>query len=124
MRTDQCVGLNERAKAIIVGEPVSVVMTVTREYPDGWVTKETNQVFESTVKSEVYRTLDGAWNPGFLKLFKYTFPDGRILYEDVQAEPWSSGPVYFLALRDSEYSVEWNWIPDSLWTDEEIERNT
>ena len=116
--TDQYIGLNERAKKLIEGEPVPVLEEIRRTYPDGRQTNETRQVFESTVKSRVYYTREGAWNPGFLELFAYTFPDGRVLREEVQTEPWSSGPCYLLALKDE----QGNWVPESLWTEEEIER--
>ena len=50
-------------------------------------------------------------------LHKYTFPDGRVFYEAVQASPWSSGPCFFLALKDE----RGEWVGESLWSEEEIE---
>ena len=60
----------------------------------------------------------GAFDPS--PLMKYTLRNGRVLYELVQAEPWSSGPVTFLALAD-EIGC---WLTKSLWADAEIEANT
>lgn len=51
-------------------------------------------------------------------LHRYVFSDGRVLVEAVQAEPWSSGPCFFLALKDKNDE----WVKESLWRNEEIER--
>ncbi|MEK9180319.1 MAG: hypothetical protein AAB897_02815 [Patescibacteria group bacterium] len=40
-----------------------------------------------------------------------------MFYEEVQAEPWSSGPVFFLALQDE----DGNWVAETLWPEEDIE---
>lgn len=44
-------------------------------------------------------------------LLEYKLTDGNWVEEYIQAEPWSSGPVIFLALRDKESKrviVEWS----------------
>jgi hypothetical protein len=51
------------------------------------------------------------------EFLRHTFRDGRMLEEHVQASPWSSGPVFFLALKDE----KGEWIKESLWSEEEIE---
>lgn len=121
MRTDQYIGLNERAAALVEGEQILLYReTITREYPDGrTVTAGPKPVTGSNVRIEKYDDLEGAFGNDF-PLFRYVMADGREFYEYVQAEPWSSGPCYFLALRDS----RGNPVPESLWTDEEIEANT
>jgi len=50
-------------------------------------------------------------------LHEYKVIDGRVFYSYVQEEIWSSGPVIFLALMDENK----NPIPESLWTEEEME---
>lgn len=55
-------------------------------------------------------TFDGMFEETY-PLHKYTMPDGTVYFEKIQAEPWSSGPVIFLALKNA----KGNWIPNSLW---------
>jgi len=55
---------------------------------------------------------------GLQKIFQHGLgKGGDIVYEVVQASPWSSGPVIFTALKDHTH----RWIKDSLWSDEEME---
>lgn len=54
---------------------------------------------------------DDFWN-----LSGYKLSDGRIFFEDVQVEPWASGPNSFLALKDE----SGEWLASSLWSDEEV----
>lgn len=49
-------------------------------------------------------------------LKRYYLKQGGYVDEYVQAEPWSSGPVIFLALMDSNGQP----IPETLWSQEEI----
>lgn len=122
MRTDQYIGLNERAQELVRGTPVFLFSEeVTRVYPDG--RREIlppREVQGSSVKVEDNGVIEGAWTDVVSTLHKHTLPDGRVLREEVQANPWSSGPCYFVALKDE----AGNWVPESLWTDEEIEANT
>ena len=118
MRTDQYMGLNDWAEEFIRGEQVvHFVETKHKKYPDG--TEKTYgpyNVYVSNIQRAQYDTIDGAFGNSF-PLNKYTFEDGRMFFEYVQAEPWSSGPCFFIALRNA---VELP-IPESLWKDEEIE---
>jgi hypothetical protein len=50
-------------------------------------------------------------------LSRYTLPTGEVYEEFVQASPWSSGPVFFLALKDA----DGNEVEGSLWSDEDID---
>lgn len=119
IRCDQFMGLNEWALNFVEGEPVFVCTEeVTRVYPDGRrETLEPRPVHESSVKVEE----SGEFYSGMFEteyhLHKYTFPDGRVFLERVQAAPRSSGPVHFLALQDE----TGNWIPESLWEEETIQ---
>ncbi len=51
------------------------------------------------------------------KLTTYKHKNGKEIEEYIQAEPWSSGPMIFLALR---YKENKNPIKSSLWSEEEI----
>ena len=121
IRMDQHMGLNEWATNFVQGEQVLVCMEeVTRVYPDGRrETLDPRRVFECSVEQEP----SGNSYIGMFEdecpycLFRYTFPNGQVYYEAVQTAPWSSGPVFFLALRDK----DGNWVPESLWPEEAIE---
>lgn len=92
MRTDQIIGLNERGRRYLI----------ENGSPNG----------------EVYRQHPGAWNPVPLQKYSAVTEQGVFFArEDIQAKPWSSGPCYFIGLRD----IDDNWIEETLWTDEEIE---
>jgi len=115
---DQFAGLNKWASNFVKGESVFVCTEeVTRVYPDGRRgTLEPRPVYESSVKMEESGEFYSGMFEGKYPLHKHTFPDGRVYFEKVQAEPWSSGPVFFLALQDE----KGNWVKKSLWSQEEI----
>lgn len=119
IRKDQYIGLNERVEELVKGTPVCVYVEVTtRVYPDGrHEEQEPKPVYESSVKREEHDVIHGAWTDMVAPLHKYTFPDGRVYFEAIQAAPWSSGPCYFIALKDE----RGEWVPESRWSDEEIE---
>ncbi|MFC1678524.1 hypothetical protein ACFLZ9_02165 [Patescibacteria group bacterium] len=113
-------GLNRWAKRHAEGEQVlAYYESVTRRYPDGHVEELPEEpVFVSSVKKEKSgETFMGMFEDEH-SLHKYTFPDGKVYWERIQAQPWSSGPVFFLALQDKEEK----WITESLWSEEEIDR--
>lgn len=118
MRCDQVMGLNERADEIVEGGQILLYTEeVTRKYPCGKIeTGITRPVSISDVKREPSGEHFCGMMDQEYPLFKYTFKDGHVLFERVQCEPWSSGPVVFLALQDE----SGKWIEESLWTDEEI----
>lgn len=60
-------------------------------------------------------TFEGLCNP--IELVTWRLPDERVLEEYVQAEPWSSGPHWFLSLRVPGQEVG---FPEIDWTDQEI----
>ena len=117
MRTDQYMGLNEWAQNFVRGEQVfAYTERVVRVYPDGRESAQPDRrVSECTVKCTKIGEIAGAWDPVVADLHEYTLPNGRVYREKVQAEPWSSGPCYFVALVDETDA----WVPESLWTDEE-----
>jgi len=56
-------------------------------------------------------------NEDTYKLYKYITNSGREVEEYIQAEPWSSGPCFFIALR---YVNTKRPVIKSLWSQEEI----
>ena len=91
MRLTQFIGLTSNAKLFLQLNAVQVIDTV------GKVT--------------------GMFNEHVTDLKSYLLTDGRICQEYVQAEPWSSGPCIFLALRYHEGVP----IEESLWSQEDID---
>ena len=70
----------------------------------------------STYKVESGATFTGMFGCKY-PLFCYTFEDGRVFTEHVQASPWSSGPVFFLSLKD----INGEWLAESLWAQHDLE---
>ena len=118
IRCDQFMGLNKWALNFVKGKRVRVCTEeVTRIYPNGVrQTLAPRPVYESSVKMEESGESYYGMFMASYPLHKYTFLNGRVYCEKVQAAPWSSGPVYFLALQDE----SGNLVPKSLWADEEI----
>lgn len=117
IRMDQFMGLNKWATELVKGERVLVCTEKgMRVFPDGREEPFSHEVHGSSVRKEKSGKTFSGFNPGY-PLYKYTLPDGTVYEERVQAEPWSSGPVFFLALVDE----IGQWVPESLWTDEEID---
>ena len=118
-RSDQYIGLNAWAANFVQGEPVLLYTEeTTRNYPDGHTEQvDPRPVYGSSIEKEECGYIEGAWNDHVASLLKYTFPNGKTYQEAVQAEPWSSGPCYFVALKDE----TGNWVPESLWSPQEIE---
>lgn len=114
MRTTQVVGLHPRAKKIVTNW-VDAVEEVTRKYADGTEERYSRIVMADRSKREVYGYFDGMCGEEY-PLHKWTLADGRVFYEYVQAQPWSSGPVVFVALEDEKRDT----IKESLWTAEEM----
>lgn len=118
-RSDQYIGLNQRASEIVKGEPVlAYVEEVQRTFPDGHFERfDATPIYEMSVKREHHGSFDGAFGNSF-ELKEYIFPDGRVYAEYIQETIWSSGPMYFLALQDESE----NPIKESLWTEEEFQK--
>lgn len=120
IRMDQYMGLTEAAQALVEGEQIVLYTEeVHRFYADGREEILPRRVVSgSTVRCEPSgKCYQGAFDEANNPLMQYTFPDGRVFTEAVQAEPWSSGPVFFLALRNE----KGEWVKESLWPESEIE---
>ena len=112
-------GLNDWASTLVRGADILLYTEeIVRVYSDGRrEPAESRPVLGSTVKEEESGEHYAGMFDDEYSLSKYTFPDGRVLYERVQATPWSSGPVFFLALQDE----KGRWVPESLWSQDAID---
>jgi hypothetical protein len=91
-------------------------MGVRMDWVEGlnrWATELVAQATKKEPSGEYFLGMFGDEHP----LCCYYLPDGSFVREDIQAVPWASGPHFFFALRDE----EGNWIPESLWSPEEID---
>lgn len=119
-------GLKQAARKIVAGDRVlEYTEEVVRVFPDGRRQKmEDRPVFGSTVKREPSgeRIEDGMWlGPEGIPLDKYTLPDGRVLFEREQTMiPGGGGGslIILTALQDE----KGEWIPESYWSDLEVEK--
>jgi len=88
-------------------------------YPDG---REEEMLPKEVLASVVQQVPSGKSFTGMFPdevypHYRYIFPDGKVYEDAVQASPWSSGPVIFLALRDE----NGDWVPESLWPQEAVD---
>ncbi len=97
-RFDQFLGLNSWAKKTVNAT--------------GVIKKPSNQELVKPTKGK-FTGMFGDEYP----LYMYTLPNGKVYFEEIQADPWSSGPVFFIALKNK----RGNWIPRSLWSREKID---
>lgn len=117
MRCDQYIGLNDWARRLVARKE-KVREFGVQVFGNGKRKQFARWRRVPMVRTEHAGVIKGAWNPQVAKLHRYTLPTGEVYVEYVQATPWSGGPCYFIALKDS----KGNPVPESLWTDEEIAR--
>ena len=119
MRTDQYIGLSEKAQEWLKKNALPCFVTVIKEFPKDPVTKTITS--ERSQHTELWKTeygmIDTAYGNDF-PLYQYRLKDQRKVVEVVQASPWSSGPCYFLCLVVKGTDEV---IPESKWTDEEMD---
>ena len=134
IRMDQDMGLNAWTEDLVAGEQVLAYTSHERRvYPDGREEiREPTPAYSSSVKAEPSgETYAGMFDAEY-PLQKYTLPDGKVFWEVVQAAPWSSGPVFFLALSQfnkgereqflsAGASLETLCVKESLWSEKEID---
>ena len=91
-------GANEWLKENCISEKVE---TVRRTYGVDGVLKETSEYsFFKPVYEEISgEKILGMFGEFVCNLKEYTTKDGKKVIEFIQAEPWSSGPCIFLALK-------------------------
>lgn len=123
MRMDQYIGLNDWASNMLESYKVKCVVAHVA-HPEGSDDDPNPKSFDlpSTEEMvplydvEIIGKIEGAWDNYVANLHRYTMPDGTVYNEYVQAEPWSSGPCYFIALKNADGNI----VHNSLWTDDEI----
>jgi len=107
-------GLTPAADELITAKETAVEKG-TRTFSDGRTEPFERTITVDLVKKETCGTYLGMFDTEF-GLYRYTLPNGKWYEEYVQAAPWSSGPLFYLALKDENGPVK-----ESLWSDEELE---
>lgn len=114
MRCDQYMGLNKWAKKRVNQKVVArVVGTLTSR---GKVVQIDREQEVPVALVSVIGHIPGAYKDHVADLHCYTMPSGVRYEEYVQAEIWSGGPNYFIALR----RVGGKPLKQSLWSDKEL----
>lgn len=116
-RSWQYIGFNEAAQAILAETKKVGTMVITIIPLEGKPNVRTEDVLEPAYTKEVYERQE-PWIESTNELYRYTFSDGRVLEGYVQAEPWSSGPCTFMALRDAATGEP---IAETLWPQSDID---
>lgn len=111
MRCDQVIGLNPWAKKLVNKSEAGYEIVKQFNHLGDLVNTFRRNIEIPSVKKEVYGHFVGMFQDEY-PLHRYIFDDGSDYEEYVQAEPWSSGPCFFLALRH--YSTK-EPLPNSLW---------
>jgi hypothetical protein len=118
---DQIIGLNAWAKELVDQTETVVevgrVETITGDWIENFERKVQRKVQNGVVKTPSGNKYSGSSYGEEYCLNKYTFVNGRVLEEFLQAAPWDSGPCFFLALKDKNGEK----VLESLWTDEQID---
>ena len=121
MRCDQYIGLNERAQKLV--EPAKneldyEVIAEERRHPNGSSECIELEFPRRVMKGNIvaHGTFKGMFEDEY-SLWEYHLPDGTVYREFVQADPWSGGPMFFVALKDSKGKP----VEESLWTESEIQ---
>lgn len=118
MRSDQYIGLNAWAY-----NRVNATRAVTRtgkkfDAATGkFLGSFTETVKEPVLKREVIGQIWGAWTDKVADLHRYHLGHGRYFDEYVQAAPWSSGPCFFVALKNERGNV----VTQSLYPQSQID---
>jgi hypothetical protein len=106
MRTTQYLGLNQKAQAWLENHCEETAL-LTKKFVEGMFGEKVHQLRKHSLKTPK-TIVRNPKAPSYLETH---------VEEYVQAEPWSSGPVIFLALR---YSKCKQPVEASLWPEEEI----
>ena len=119
MRTDQYMGLSPRAQEFLENNGLKCIITQIKEFPKDPIKKTVTS--ERKVWTELWREpydeIEGAFGNKF-SLYMYRLSDRTKIIEEIQEQPWSSGPCFFLCLKYKKTDV---LIPDTRWTEQEIE---
>lgn len=116
-RSWQYMGFNPAATAVL-DETVKVGTSKIKNFDleGNVIGGYTTDILEPAYTAVEYAR-EQPWYDGANVMYRYTFRDGRVLEGYVQAEPWSSGPCTFMALRDAETKEP---VPETLWSEADI----
>ena len=119
MRMFQYKGFSTRAQEFLKAKGEQYQLVSYKVYADG----RKEQIKEEAGYDQHYTKekigYSDMWYGEGVELHEYTLADGSKFYDGVQAQPWASGPVAFMALY---YDAEnRNPIPGCTWTDKEIQ---
>jgi len=122
MRTEQLMGLSPAGKQYLENFYKSCGTRhghryETIQWGNGEVEFKDEAIQVSNVISVPASTFDGAYG-GEYELDTYIHKDNHNVWitEYLQATQWSSGPMYFIALKNASGPIE-----ETLWTEEEME---
>lgn len=114
IRMDQWVGLPAEAiEFIFNNREEQKVITIVLDSQGNIVETNTHTRLSLSNDGEAVYGMFGT-PAGYLR--EWTLSDGRTVREQVQAEPWSSGPMFFTQLVDDSGEILY------AWTQEEIDR--
>jgi hypothetical protein len=118
MRSWQYQGFTPAANAILSEKVEIGIKTFTTVFHDDRPDLVGSEpVYEKAYTEEVYKT-ENPWYDSNHDLHILRFSDGRVLETYVQAEPWSSGPCTFMAIRDH---VTKEPVVETLWSQRDID---
>ena len=83
-----------------------------------WVQEGEAEILENLKSESTGHTCPGMFDEDAYELTRHFTKDGRKVVEYLQACPWSSGPVLFIALRYEDTNEP---IQESLWSEEDID---
>lgn len=109
-RSDTLIGLNDRSKKFLQKNTL-------KDIYDIYVNNVLKKSYEKEKSVTGLYKYEGVFSPLDTYLPGYYLKDGSIVYEKVQVEIWSSGPVTFTCLVDKDGKV----LKDLIWTDEEMD---
>jgi hypothetical protein len=116
-RFDQYRGLNDWARnTLLKREKVRIFGEMV--FQDGRRKRFSRWAKVPAARISVIGKIAGAYKDYVADLHRYSMPDGKVYVEYVQADPWSSGPVYHIALKDARTGKP---LAKSLWTQDEID---
>lgn len=116
-RSWQYMGFNDAASEML-NETVKAGTRQTKDFDleGNMIGGFTTDLLENACTKVEYAR-ENPWMDSVNVLYRYTFRDGRVLEGYTQAEPWSSGPCTFMALRDAETKEP---VPETLWSEKDI----
>ena len=118
-RSDHYIGLNEWARRLVLRKQ-KVREHGVRVFANGRKQEFSRWRRIPVTRVEQVGVIRGVYRAEVAKLHRYTFADGRVYEEFVQAERLSGGPCYFVALKTDKGEGS-RVVLKSLWSLEEIE---